>query len=512
VQARSIGPAIVVDILCIFLALSLATLLRSWPPLDGFWQAVGWDVGRFASWGPRQTALFLYQAAVVPLGLYALGQYSLVKGASPNWSFPRLLTTVGASFALAIGVLYTVRVEDVPRSILLLDFVFLVVLLSLWREGVAESITRRLRDGRGLRNVLIVGIGPLARQVATEIVRNPLHARRVVGFVTDQERPIMQFAPDLHAMKDVWIPAGTDPVLLHAAVQNALHNPRHLLAPVAATEGLGRALDALNVEEVFIAPDVPRSVVQALLAAAQERQADVHLIPEHHAELGIQPEPWTLGPFTLLDVHHSPISRLGRAAKRSMDLVIGITGFILTLPLLTACAIAIKMEDPRVPVFYRGRRVGIKGRHFRQWKLSTMVRDADRYREELAAMNAREGPWFKIDEKDDPRISRVGRILRKYSLNDLPQFINVIKGDMSIVGPRPLAPDEVAKFIEFDARYHRIFDVKPGITGMWQIGDRNDPSFEYRVSKDFEYLQDWTIWKDLRIIARTPLAMLRPEK
>ena len=496
---------VLMDVLVVALALQLATGLRSWDALDPLFRALAWtEAGDYASWGRRQTALFLYQAVTIPMALYVLGQYRLADEPAPSWSFPRIVLTAFGSFALLLAMLFTLRFVQVPRSIVLLDFVFLVAGLSLWRSLHVGSVHRNLARGEGLRNVLIAGAGPLAQSVAKELVEDHRHARRVVGFVAPPGTTI----PGL-AASGAWVGSeGLNPAVL----ENVLRQPKHILAPVADYGGTAAALDGLHVEEVLIAPDVPRDQVKHLIRVCQERGVDVQIVPDHYEDLGVRPRAWNLGRFTLLDVHQRPISRLAWLAKRAIDVAGATIALLVATPVLFLCAIAIKLEDPRTPVFYRGRRVGLNGRHFRQWKLSTMVRDADKYRDELAVKNAREGPWFKLEEKDDPRISRVGRLLRKYSLNDLPQFLNVLTGDMSLVGPRPLAPDEVSRFIEYDVRYHRIFDVKPGITGLWQIGDRNDPSFEYRARKDFEYIADWSFWRDIRIMVATPFAMLRPEK
>jgi lipopolysaccharide/colanic/teichoic acid biosynthesis glycosyltransferase len=154
--------------------------------------------------------------------------------------------------------------------------------------------------------------------------------------------------------------------------------------------------------------------------------------------------------------------------------------------------------DSRGPIFYLSERVGKKGRVFRCCKFRTMVRDAEKRRSEMMHMNERDGVLFKIS--NDPRITQLGCFLRKYSLDELPQFFNVLVGDMSIVGPRPPLASEVK---EYKLSHLRRLDVTPGITGLWQVQARQDPSFDSYVSLDVTYIEQWSLWLDLKIIART---------
>ena len=164
--------------------------------------------------------------------------------------------------------------------------------------------------------------------------------------------------------------------------------------------------------------------------------------------------------------------------------------FLLLSPFLIVIAIAIKLES-QGPVFYASERIGKKGRVFRCYKFRTMVRDAEKRRAEFMHMNERDGVLFKIT--NDPRITRLGRILRKYSLDELPQFINVLRGDMSVVGPRPPIASEV---MEYKLSHLRRLDVTPGITGLWQVQGRQDPSFDSYVSLDVTYIENWSLWLD----------------
>jgi exopolysaccharide biosynthesis polyprenyl glycosylphosphotransferase len=183
--------------------------------------------------------------------------------------------------------------------------------------------------------------------------------------------------------------------------------------------------------------------------------------------------------------------------KRAMDVCLASLVLIVTAPVMLATALAIKLNS-RGPVFYSAWRVGRKGRKFRCFKFRTMVVDADQKKADLRHMNQREGATFKI--ANDPRITGVGGLLRRYSIDELPQIFNVLRGDMSMVGPRPHPVDDVEQYELTDLRR---LDVLPGITGLWQVSARHDPSFAKNVMLDLEYIQNWTIWMDLKIILKT---------
>jgi lipopolysaccharide/colanic/teichoic acid biosynthesis glycosyltransferase len=164
---------------------------------------------------------------------------------------------------------------------------------------------------------------------------------------------------------------------------------------------------------------------------------------------------------------------------------------------MLAIAIAIKL-DSQGPVFYLSERIGKKGRVFRCIKFRTMIHGANKHRASVMHMNEREGVLIKIS--DDPRVTRLGRFLRKYSLDQFPQFLNVLRGDMSVVGPRPPIGSEVR---EYQLSHLRRLDVPPGITGLWQVQARQDPSFDSYISPDITYIENWSVWLDIQIILRT---------
>jgi len=194
-----------------------------------------------------------------------------------------------------------------------------------------------------------------------------------------------------------------------------------------------------------------------------------------------------------------------RVWKRGFDLGVSLVLVVLALPLLAVIALLVKVTS-RGPIFYSSVRVGRCGKHFNFLKFRTMYQDADRRLAELMAKNEKDGPIFKM--KEDPRITPLGRFLRKYSLDELPQLFHVVKGDMSMVGPRPPVPREVAQYDEF-ARER--LTIKPGMTCYWQIQGRSNLSFEEWMALDHKYMEEMSFWTDVKILAQTPMAVLKGE-
>ncbi|WP_224753763.1 sugar transferase [Paenibacillus terricola] len=189
--------------------------------------------------------------------------------------------------------------------------------------------------------------------------------------------------------------------------------------------------------------------------------------------------------------------------KRLMDMVGAFIGIIILLPLLVTVSIIIKIDDPKGSVFYYQTRVGRDEKPFRMYKFRSMVRDADKQLEQLLAQNEIKGAMFKM--KHDPRITRIGRLIRKTSIDELPQLVNVLRGDMSLVGPRPPLPREVKEYTAYDKQR---LSVTPGCTGLWQVSGRNELSFGQMVELDLKYINKRSIVFDLLIILRTVKVLL----
>ena len=216
----------------------------------------------------------------------------------------------------------------------------------------------------------------------------------------------------------------------------------------------------------------------------------------------------TVGTYPILAYHTVSLNTYEQVMKRIMDIIGGLAGVILTSPIMLVTAIAIKL-DSKGPVLFKQTRVGQNGRHFKIYKFRSMYMDAEERKKELMAQNeVKGGVMFKM--KDDPRVTRVGKFIRKTSIDEFPQFFNVVQGTMSLVGTRPPTLDEVEKY---QRKQWRRISIKPGITGMWQVSGRSKvQDFDEIVELDTDYIDSWTLWLDMKIILKTVLVLLKHDE
>src|SRR5439155_6062508 len=229
----------------------------------------------------------------------------------------------------------------------------------------------------------------------------------------------------------------------------------------------------------------------------------VRLVPCLFGAVPAQISLESIGGVQLLTVSERQPPEFALATKRAADVALAGCGLFALLPLLLLIAAVVKLDSPG-PALYRATRVGRKGRRFVCYKFRTMIPQADAAKDDLRSLNERDGAFFKI--ANDPRITRIGRFLRRYSLDELPQLWSVLIGDMSLVGPRPHPPDDVKLYSTHDLQR---LDFMPGITGLWQVTARQDPSFVRSVALDVEYIKSWNLWLDLRILWKTIPAVLQ---
>jgi exopolysaccharide biosynthesis polyprenyl glycosylphosphotransferase len=240
-----------------------------------------------------------------------------------------------------------------------------------------------------------------------------------------------------------------------------------------------------------------RNTIEAILEQARIQGVDLRLVPDLYDGLAWNSPVEFIGQFPTIPLHCHQVPEVALIFKRMFDVVFSICVLTVLLPLFAVIALAIKLDSPG-PIFYLSDRIGKKGRVFLCTKFRTMIVDAEKRKAEILHMNERDDVLFKVT--NDPRITRIGCFLRKYSLDELPQFWNVLKGEMSVVGPRPPLNSEVR---EYKLNHLRRLDVTPGITGLWQVQGRRDPSFASYVSLDVTYIDNWSIWLDFKILLRT---------
>lgn len=334
-----------------------------------------------------------------------------------------------------------------------------VITFIAWRLWKRAIVARRVAEGIGTRHVLIVGAGRVGQALAAHLEGNRLLGYRFMGFLDSNH--------------------STHPKML------------------GKIEDLSRIAHTEFADEVFITIPSERELVKNVALEARRHRLSVKVVPDLYDGLGWDAPITHVGEFPIMELHWEPIPALGLFLKRLIDIVGACLGLMLLSPLLTLIAVGIRM-DSRGPAVYCSQRVGRKGRGFTCYKFRTMVQDADAVKQKLQHLNERKGPLFKI--ANDPRVTRLGRWLRKYSLDELPQLWNVLKGEMSLVGPRPPVPEECE---DYRPEYLRRLDVKPGITGLWQVYARKHPSFEKALSLDLRYIERWTLWLDIKILLKT---------
>lgn len=366
---------------------------------------------------------------------------------------------------LLTGTIYLIHASDIPRGIVLVTLGLVVVSLSLRRLIYRVMLYRRFERGMGTRNVLIVGTGPEAHAL-----RHHVESIRHLGYTF---KGFIEFpgASSRFAATSGDVIGTLDTLFQHARQQ--------------------------FVDEIFFTTPCERGIVQDVLEKARAHGVDLRVVPDMYDGLAWNSPIEYIGQFPTIPLHCGHVPEVALLLKRILDIVFSTLVLIVLSPLMLAIAIAVKL-DSRGPVFYSSERIGKKGIVFRCTKFRTMVRDAENRRADVMHMNERDGVLFKIS--NDPRITKLGRLLRKYSLDELPQFFNVLCGEMSVVGPRPPIASEVR---EYSLSHLRRLDVTPGITGLWQVQGRQDPSFDSYISLDVTYIENWSVWLDIKIILRT---------
>ena len=419
-----------------------------------------------------------------------LGGYRRLLGQSAT----RLATTILLSQGIAISfgslIVFALKLSSSSRVLvftygLLSAFGLLVCRFALWLYQ-----RHRLAEGAYAKNVLLIG-QPQAVAWMTHYFRDqiPQNQFRLAGWLSTQPTPAAGSSTTAALLPLPEAPGSPEDVRL--ALLGSIDNLGQLLVhqPVHEVIALLSAVDRDWLNQVMESCDYfrvrLRIVPQALLA---ETVRDLQIV--------FRGDPLRLPEVVLAPPHlDSDVLVL----KRLIDIAVSAALLALLAPVFLIIAAAIKVTTPRLPVFYPWRVIGLSGRPFTGYKFTTMVADADEQKQHLLARNEMEGPVFKLTS--DPRITPLGRILRKFSLNELPQLWSVLKGDMSLVGPRPAFRDELERY---ELWHKRKLCIKPGLTCLWQVSGRNRiNNFDDWVRLDLEYIDRWSLWLDMQILART---------
>ncbi len=259
-----------------------------------------------------------------------------------------------------------------------------------------------------------------------------------------------------------------------------------------------------HINSLIIATDPDElHKTQRLFEVSEKMGVPLCLMPDFFESKITKPNQAQLNGFPAIVYSAVPQVKLPLLIKTVIDKIGALIGILITSPIIIFSAIAIKFNS-KGPVLFKQVRTGLNGQRFEFYKFRTMCNDAEQKKTQLTQLNEMSGPVFKI--KDDPRVTSVGRFLRKYSIDELPQFFNILKGDMSLVGPRPPLPSEV---IHYEPWQHRKLSVKPGITCIWQVNGRNAIDFEDWMRLDLQYIDNWSLWLDTKLILQTIPAVMK---
>ncbi len=419
-----------------------------WPSLDAYWPGVLLAVMLWAA------SSWLHQVYDAPIGR---------SGADEIARALRALATV----VVTLGAIAFLTKQSAPRLLAVLYVGISAASIVVARFGWRYLAGAALR-GAAARRAAIVGCGGLAREIVESIVAHPEWGLRFSGFVLLDSLPDRTRGPVLGKLSQ-----------------------------------LGRLLENEVLDVVIFA--VPREYLG-------EIERGIQLCEEQGVEVRISLDMLRYGPsrmsveeidgVPMLSFTRTPVDVVALATKRVFDVVASAVALVLLAPVFAAIAVAIRIESPG-PFLFRQRRMGLNGREFDMLKFRSMYQDAEERLEALRSENEMSGPVFKM--ANDPRVTRVGRFIRRTSLDELPQFWNVLRGEMSIVGPRPPIPAEVRQYKRWQ---RRRLSMKPGITCIWQISGRNNIDFDRWMELDLEYIDTWSLWSDIAICFKTIPAVI----
>jgi Undecaprenyl-phosphate galactose phosphotransferase WbaP len=446
---------LLVDLLAIVGAGLLAVLVRAWA--NG---VIDFDV-----YARLWAAPGLFIIAYATLGLYpavAMGSAEELRRLT--------LSSTGVYLTLAASVFLAKEGEAFSRGALLMGWLATLALVPLGRGALRQVCAHRRWWGT---SAVVVGDGEVAAEVIYRLRRDPGLGLKPVAILSDHPGPGM--------IEDVPVLGALD---LSPSLARDLHIPYAIVAlPATESAAVMRLTERWGklFPHLIVIPDLFGGRIMWLAAR-------------------------DLSGLLGLEVRQRLLLPGPRRTKRAIDLGLTLVGGLLALPVIALIAVVVRLTS-RGPAFYAHTRIGQGGRRFKAWKFRSMVPDGDRILAAHLAADAQAREEWERDRKlrRDPRVTAVGALLRKTSLDELPQLWNVIKGEMSLIGPRPIVQDEVQHYTH---RFHLYGKLKPGLTGLWQVSGRNDTTYAERVDYDSYYVRNWSVWLDLVILARTVWVVL----
>lgn len=384
-----------------------------------------------------------------------------------------LFRGLAISVGVLLALLFFLKIQYISRVVILIFSVVAFFFLFFVRIGVKRYFLRAIQSGKHCLRMLIIGTGERAKEIASELKKQVDLGVQIVGHLD------------------------SDPLRVGQMVNNV---------PVIGTiTDISDCLKKNVVDEVVIA--IPRSLLsdaEPIAYACEEEGIKLRFMADIFNVQAARVSLAQVGDIPILTLEPVAQDKNKVLLKRIFDFIVTLASMPFVLPIMACIAIAIKL-DSSGPVFFIQQRVGLRKRVFPMYKFRSMYTDAEEKLKEIEHLNEAEGPIFKI--KNDPRVTRVGHFIRRTSLDELPQLFNVLFGHMSLVGPRPMSTRDVDLFDKGIQR--KRFSVKPGITCIWQISGRSDLPFEKWLELDLEYIENWSLWLDFKILFKTIPAVLK---
>ncbi|HRF48508.1 MAG TPA: undecaprenyl-phosphate glucose phosphotransferase [Anaerolineales bacterium] len=412
-------------------------------------------------------AYLTMQAAYTLLTLFFLwadGAYAERRGVSVFNDLYRVINAVSTVGVIMFAAVFLLLPTVYSRGLIVWAIVLTVVVLWLARIGQRVVRSQLRRSGVGVSQVLVVGAGDIGRTVMRTVVAEPGLGYQIVGFLDD------------------------DPAKAEIGRFKSL----------GGLEQAERVLGSEHIDEVIITlPWMYQRKILAVVRACEARGVRARVVPDLFQLSLNRLDVEEVGGLPLIGIKEPSLSRPGRIAKRALDIIAAVIILLVSAPVTLLAILLIRFDSPG-PILFSQTRVGERGKTFTVYKFRSMRVGAEAEQEQLRARNEATGPLFKI--RNDPRQTRFGRLLRRTSIDELPQFLNVLKGEMSVVGPRPGLPSEVAQYQPW---HRQRLEVKPGISGLWQISGRSDLTFDEMCLLDIYYIENWSLALDIQIMLRT---------
>lgn len=456
---------VIVSLSLLFLAMELICLTALFYSLYYFRIYHEYRV-HFAIWelpGIRKYAIFFtVSSGVFMLFVYRYGIYYFRSASGVADELYKLVKAYSFAILITIGVGFLLKLADISRLVIVSYWLSAILSSSVLRYIRRQTFYHLAKRGAVSKNVIIIGAGKIGKSLMDELLQSKWLGYKVIGFLDDQDANDYKELPFLGSID---------------RIKDVLH--RHL------------------VDELIITIPSQREMVNGMINDLRKLNIKITIIPDMFNLVMSTVKIETINELPAVTLVKTPMRGIGLLAKRTIDIISSAIIILIVSPVLAFAMLSIKL-DSKGPIFYKQKRLGKNGHYFNMYKFRSMRTDADQLLKQLVRYNEMDGHAFKM--KNDPRVTSVGKWLRKYSIDELPQLFNVLKGDMSLVGPRPPLPNEVERYGHYE---WRRLEVLPGMTGLWQVSGRSNLTFKQWMDLDVYYIENWSLGLDFKILLKT---------